>query len=68
MYAEDILGSQAYARSLRQADLLSGEEADHICHGLEKVREEWEQGNFDIKDGDEDIHTANERRLKVCCW
>lgn len=68
MYAEDILGSQAYAKSLRQAGLLSGEEADKICYGLEKIREEWEEGNFDIKDGDEDIHTANERRLKVCCW
>ena len=23
-------------------------------------------GIFEIKNGDEDIHTANERRLKVC--
>jgi argininosuccinate lyase len=39
------------------------------CHliekGLEKVREEWQTGVFHIKHGDEDIHTANERRLKV---
>jgi argininosuccinate lyase len=36
-----------------------------IEKGLEKIREEWQTGAFHIKDGDEDIHTANERRLKV---
>jgi len=30
---------------------------------LEKVKEEWAAGTFVVKDGDEDIHTANERRL-----
>ena len=30
-----------------------------------QVYKEWESGCFEIKDGDEDIHTANERRLKV---
>ena len=24
---------------------------------------EWESGAFELKEGDEDIHTANERRL-----
>jgi len=28
-----------------------------------QVSAEWEQGGFQIKAGDEDIHTANERRL-----
>ena len=32
---------------------------------LLQVREEWSSGSFVIKPGDEDIHTANERRLKV---
>jgi argininosuccinate lyase len=27
------------------------------------VAGEWEAGSFEIKSGDEDIHTANERRL-----
>jgi argininosuccinate lyase len=31
--------------------------------GLESVAGEWESGVFEIKKGDEDIHTANERRL-----
>lgn len=28
-----------------------------------QVAEEWKAGSFVIKQGDEDIHTANERRL-----
>ena len=31
--------------------------------GLKKVEQEWESGTFKIVSGDEDIHTANERRL-----
>lgn len=31
-----------------------------------QVADEWECGKFEIKETDEDIHTANERRLKVC--
>ena len=27
------------------------------------MKEEWAAGTFAVKDGDEDIHTANERRL-----
>ena len=30
-----------------------------------QVVKEWAAGEFAIKSGDEDIHTANERRLKV---
>lgn len=30
-----------------------------------QIFEEWSKGAFVIKPGDEDIHTANERRLKV---
>lgn len=30
-----------------------------------QIGEEWSQGAFVLKDGDEDIHAANERRLKV---
>lgn len=65
MYAEDIAASQAYARSLRTIDLLTEQEATDICEGLDKVKMEWTKGTFEIKEGDEDIHTANERRLKV---
>lgn len=40
-------------------------ELDSIQFGLKQTEEEWKSGKFVIKDGDEDIHTANERRLKV---
>lgn len=32
---------------------------------VNQVWGEWSSGTFQIKPGDEDIHTANERRLKV---
>lgn len=30
-----------------------------------QVKDEWASGNFVLQPSDEDIHTANERRLKV---
>ncbi|TMS14154.1 Argininosuccinate lyase [Larimichthys crocea] len=49
MWDADIRGSKAYVKALEKAKLIS---------------EEWSRGVFVIKPGDEDIHTANERRLK----
>ena len=63
MWAEDIQGSQAYARALSKAGVLTPDEATQIVNGLGQVAEEWKAGAFEIKQGDEDIHTANERRL-----
>ncbi len=63
LWAEDIRGSQAYARTLAAAGLLTTPEADDIVSGLERVAEEWRDGAFDLQAADEDIHTANERRL-----
>lgn len=65
LYAEDIEGSQAYARCLNKTNLLTDEETKSICEGLDKVKQEWDSGNIEVKPGDEDIHTLNERRLKV---
>lgn len=63
MWAEDIRGSQAYAKALCKAGILTEQEADQIISGLDKVAAEWQAEKFVIKQGDEDIHTANERRL-----
>lgn len=41
------------------------DECDQIVSGLQAVAKEWQDGAFELKAGDEDIHTANERRLKV---
>ena len=64
MHAQDIRGSQAYARALVKCNIVTADECQQIVAGLEKVGEEWRQGTFKIEADDEDIHTANERRLK----
>lgn len=63
MWAQDIRGSIAYAKSIAKVGIITQAEADMIVGGLEKVQKEWANGTFEIKAGDEDIHTANERRL-----
>jgi len=63
MYREDIQGSVAYAGALARAGLVSEQERDQLVEGLRQVRAEFDDGAFQIKAGDEDIHTAVERRL-----
>ena len=63
MWKQDIEGSQAYARALQRANILTEEELQAIEKGLNQCKDEWAEGVFDIQPGDEDIHTANERRL-----
>lgn len=63
-YAQDIAGSIAYARANIATGILTEAEFKKIEAGLLEVKKEWENGTFQIKPGvDEDIHTANERRL-----
>jgi argininosuccinate lyase len=63
-HTQDILGSIAWARANHKAGILSTAEFEAIESGLNKVEEEWVAGTFKIIPGvDEDIHTANERRL-----
>jgi argininosuccinate lyase len=63
LWKADIQGSQAYARALARAGIISPSEADVLVRTLEEVAQEWAEGRFVIQPGDEDIHTANERRL-----
>lgn len=64
LYKADITGSLAYAKALQQKGLLTENELEQILFGLKEVLNEWETGKFVIKQAvDEDIHTANERRL-----
>ena len=63
MWAADIDGSVAYSRALEKAGVITKEEAESIRTGLAAVKAEWAADKFVVKDGDEDIHTANERRL-----
>lgn len=62
-YAEDIAGSIAFARANYNNKILTEDEFKAIEKGLLDVKEEWKSGKFEVKQNDEDIHTANERRL-----
>lgn len=64
MWDADIRGSKAYVLALQKANLVTEDEMNQILTGLEQIRGEWAGGTFQIRPGDEDIHTANERRLK----
>lgn len=65
LYAVDVDGSKAYALALSRTSppILTAVELAAIRTGLDQVKGEWEAGTFVIKPDDEDIHTANERRL-----
>ncbi len=60
---DDLAGSRAHVRGLRRADLITPEEEATVLAALDQVAEELEQGTFDFQPGDEDIHTAVERRV-----
>uniref|UniRef100_A0A8C9X923 Argininosuccinate lyase n=1 Tax=Sander lucioperca TaxID=283035 RepID=A0A8C9X923_SANLU len=64
MWDADIRGSKAYVKALEKAKLVTTDEMTQILQGLDQIFEEWSKNVFVIKPGDEDIHTANERRLK----
>jgi argininosuccinate lyase len=61
--AQDVAGSQAWARGLVGAGVLTQAEADTIIAGLAQVGKELADGRFPFHPADEDIHTAVERRL-----
>lgn len=63
LWAEDIAGSLAHVRMLAAVNVLSPVEADLICQGLEEIRSEIEQGQFDFSPEFEDIHMHIEHRL-----
>lgn len=63
MWSQDIRGSIAYAKANERIGIITTEECNAIVTGLETVHNEWSTGLFVLKPGDEDIHTANERRL-----
>jgi argininosuccinate lyase len=63
LYWADIQGSQAYARALVGANVLTPKEGKQIIDGLEQVQAEFKANSFQFQPTDEDIHTAVERRL-----
>ena len=60
---QDIAGSLAHARMLASCGVISARDWVAIQRGLGKVRAEIAAGKFDWSAGDEDVHSAIERRL-----
>lgn len=64
MFHADVIGSKAYASALHKSGILTLHELNELLRGLDVIEDEWRKGTFQIVPGiDEDIHTANERRL-----
>jgi argininosuccinate lyase len=63
LWQEDVAGSRAHVRALRRAGVLDEADSALLLDGLAKVAGELAAGTFEWADGDEDVHTAVERRL-----
>jgi argininosuccinate lyase len=59
----DLTGSQAHAQMLAYTGILSAAEAEQLVDGLEQIRQEYLQGQFQPEIAAEDVHFAVERRL-----
>ncbi|RFU33563.1 hypothetical protein B7463_g2784, partial [Scytalidium lignicola] len=62
-WSQDIAGSIAWARANKNNGILTAHEFSEIERGFKQIAEEWKNDIFVVKENDEDIHTANERRL-----
>ena len=63
MWKVDLEGTKIYTEALEKLGLISAHELSEIHRGLGLIGQEWQNKEFVEKPGDEDIHTANERRL-----
>jgi len=63
LYPYDIAGSVAHARMLARQGIISREEAEAICDGLNSIKDEIEKGEFQFKMELEDVHMNIEARL-----
>src|ERR1043165_9730301 len=63
LYAQDINCSIGYANALAVCVVLTNNESQTLENGLHMVIAEFQTGQFKFDAGDEDIHTAVERRL-----
>ena len=63
MYKADLDGTKVYTAGLTKLGLITEDELVKIHKGLDEIKIEWNDGKFVEHPNDEDIHTANERRL-----
>ena len=60
---DDIAGSRAHVRMLGRVGLLAEDEVEEVLAALNQAEQELASGEFAFASGDEDIHTAVERRV-----
>ena len=60
---DDLTGSRAHVQGLGKSGILSDEEVATLLGALDRVGEELTSGTFEFEPGDEDVHTAVERRV-----
>ncbi|ALV26825.1 argininosuccinate lyase [Pannonibacter sp. Q-1] len=63
LYRQDIEGSKAHVRMLAAQQIVAGEDAEKIVHGLDTILSEIETGKFTFSRALEDIHMNIEARL-----
>lgn len=63
LWRDDLDGSRAHVHMLVATDILSVSDGAAIDAALDQVEREFSEGRFEFADGDEDIHTAIERRV-----
>ncbi|MDO4532168.1 MAG: argininosuccinate lyase [Coriobacteriia bacterium] len=63
MYKQDIAGSKAHATMLAAQGVISQEDAQAICAGLDEIERTIDAGEFVFDINDEDIHMAIEKVL-----
>lgn len=59
----DLTGSVAHAKMLAHTGIISASEGEQLVSGLEQIRQEYRDGNFNPGTEAEDVHFAVERRL-----
>jgi argininosuccinate lyase len=60
---DDLTGSRAHVRGLARGGILSEDDAGILLAALDHVGEELAAGTLVFEPGDEDVHTAVERRV-----
>ncbi len=63
LFRDDIAGSRAHVRGLGRVGILAEDEVTAVLAALDMVETELGDGTFAFAEGDEDIHTAVERRV-----
>lgn len=63
LYRQDIAGSKAHATMLAAQGIISEEDRDAICTGLDGIQADIDAGAFSFDINDEDIHMSIESEL-----